>query len=445
MMSTTPIQSLCTWAEKLEWDSVSAQVHDRLLLVLYDTVACIRAGAATDEFRDVVARWPTDSGPCSVAGYRSASATTAAWLNGTAAVALEMDAGNRQAGGHPAAHVIPAVLSAAQQAGVEDGSRLCTALLAGHETAYRFGRSVRLAAGLHPHGSWAGMGAALGCSRLSGSSAEAMGAALDFAGGMQVAAPFRAAPEGAPVRDHWVGHANAMGVIAAAMGVAGPPQLGLFASAMELALGSFDDKGLVDGIGESFGVTADYIKRHSCCGYVHAPVDALIDALASAPSLDPEDIDSIEVLVTSAATVLTEHRTGTRMSAMFSIPHVLAAYTLLRSSGPAINGVDARNDQRIGALAARIAVRADGQLDDALPRDRGAAVTIRTAGGAAITGRVANAVGDGHGDQFSWPEARAKAAELIGPSAAGDLEEVTRGLPTSKAAHRDVQTMLQGV
>lgn len=444
-MSITPIQSLCTWAEQLEWQAVEAHVHDRMLLVLYDTVACMLAGAGTDEFRGVVARWPAGNGPATVAGHGSGPTTTAAWLNGTAAVALEMDAGNRQAGGHPAAHVFPAVLAAAQQADVLDGSRVCTALLAGHETAFRFGRAVRLSPGLHPHGSWAGMGAALGCSLLAGADAAGLAAALDFAGGMQIVAPFRAAPEGAPVRDHWVGHANATGVIAAAMGVAGSPELGLFASAMELALGSFDDGCLSEGLGDSFGVTADYIKRHSCCGYVHAPVDALIDALASAPALDPADIDAIEVAVTSSATVLAQHRHETRLSAMFSIPHVVAAYLILRSSGPTISDADARNDRRISALAERIVIRADSRLDDALPRDRGAAVTIRMIDGGTVTGSVANAVGDGHGDQLSWPEARAKAAELLGSPTADALEDLTRGLPTSSAAHRDIQTMLGGV
>ena len=54
---------------------------------------------------------------------------TAAFLNGTAGTMLELDEGNQYARGHPAIHVVPALLAAPRG----DGAALLTALALGYE------------------------------------------------------------------------------------------------------------------------------------------------------------------------------------------------------------------------------------------------------------------------------------------------------------------------
>lgn len=441
-----PTDQLAAWVSDLEWDSVPAEVRDRALLVLFDTIGCIRAGAATTELDAADAAWAASPGKCTLAQGSRVNAESAAWLNGTAAVLLELDAGNRSVGGHPAAHVVAAILALAQAHDVTDGRRLCVAFLAGHEVASRCGRAVRLTPGLHPHGSWGSIGAAAGCARLLGAIAAETAAAMDFAGSLLIAAPFEAALVGATVRDHWVGHANLMGLIGArlARGGALGPAGGMFETSVDVALGTLDPAELTAQLGTRYDISTDYIKRHSACGYVHSPIDALIDAVGSSESPDPHNIERIEVSVTSAATVLAAPRHSSRLASMFSIPHALASYLVTGSTGPELNDEQARNDPVVTDLARRVVVRADADLDAATPHQRGASVAVITRSGDTLHGAVDNAVGDGDGTIIGWGEVRAKVASLIGEAAAAELEGGVRDLPTSTVAHEHIHSLLGG-
>jgi len=78
----------------------------------------------------------------------------AALCNGAAGTVLELDEGHRFAAGHPAIHVLPALLADAE-IGYGDSDAFVRSFVAGYEVAVRTARAVgTLESGYHPHGVW---------------------------------------------------------------------------------------------------------------------------------------------------------------------------------------------------------------------------------------------------------------------------------------------------
>lgn len=107
------------------------------------------------ELRAIAARRATGGSAPVIGSGLSASAGEAAFLNGVAGTTLELDEGNQFACGHPAIHVVPALLAIA---GKHSGLALLTALVLGYEIGARIGIASRLRVTMHPHGNWGTVG-----------------------------------------------------------------------------------------------------------------------------------------------------------------------------------------------------------------------------------------------------------------------------------------------
>lgn len=167
------LDHLSQFAAELDFDALPSAVQDQAGWILADTVGAIVGGSAEPELRALAGTLDA-TGPATLPGLgRSASTDVAALVNGTAGTFLEMDEGNRFSRGHPAVHVIPAVLALAQQCGT-DARAFMSAFVVGYEVGSRIGAASRLRASMHPHGTWGTIGAAAGCARLAGLSAPAM-------------------------------------------------------------------------------------------------------------------------------------------------------------------------------------------------------------------------------------------------------------------------------
>lgn len=411
------LTTVAAWSAGLRWDDVDEDVRDRLALVLFDTVAVARAGAALAENRRLRTAWPSATGAASVFDDLPAAADRAAWLNGTAAVALELDEASRVTRGHAASHTVFAVLAAAQERGASAGET-CAALLAGHEVASRVGRSVTMAPGLHPHGSWAGLGAAAGAARVAGLDTAGTAVALDVAGGLMLAAPWACAPGGSPVRNLWVGFANQAGLIAARVARARDDDTvhGVVHPAFTLALGELRAEEIDRDLGVDYAVRTDFIKRHAACGYSHAVLDVVLDLVATGRvPRRPDEIDSVLVRGTSLTAELDVISADTRMGALFSLPYLVAAAIALGETGPAITEASTRTRPDVLALAARVKVEIDPELEARMPLDRGARVEITPRGGDPLAGETPNARWDPRHFPATWDDVLGKAERLLGP------------------------------
>jgi 2-methylcitrate dehydratase PrpD len=432
------VAGLGGWVAGLRWPDVPADVRERVLTVLVDAVAVTALGAREPAQRALVEAWDAPAGPAPLFGTgRAVTADTAAWLNATASVRLELDDGHRLAGGHPAAHGFPAVLALAARRGIP-GEELCCALLAAYEVSARFGRATRLRPGTHPHGNWGVAGAAAGCARVLGLSAADTATAIDAGSGLPVAGPFAAALDGNPVRDHWMGAANQSGLAAARLAASGTGHpTGVAATSLGGLLGSLDPAALDDALGRRWEILGGYFKQHSSCSFTHAAVDA---ALALRDRLDG-GIEQVLVEVHSLGAQLDRTAWPTPLAAMFSLPFAVATALRRGRVAPADLSADARADPATADLAGRITVRAAADLDARLPAERPVRVTVTTGCGRFAEGRP-NPVGDAAHHPFT-PDDRARVlGHLLGDpdvvagirahcaalSASPDTAEALRGL-----------------
>ncbi|MFB4319231.1 MmgE/PrpD family protein [Actinomadura sp. 21ATH] len=430
---------LGAWASGLDLAAVPAAVVERLSLVLLDVAGVTAVGASLPEHRALREVWGAPGGRSPlIGGGRLVPADTAARLNGTALVALELDEGNKYAKGHPAAHGFPAVLAlAAELDGT--GPDTAAALLAAYEVAARFGRAVRLRPGAHPHGSWGVPGAAAGCARLLGLGPGETAAAIDTAAGMPIAGHFGSATAGNPVRDAWMGASNANGLAAARMAAAGMARnTGTAALSLGTLLGEIDLAELTSGLGTRWDVTRGYFKRHASCSFTHPAADAVL-ALRAGGALDGREIAGILVETHALGAGLTAVEWDNRLSAMFSTPFAVASAALTGEVGPRSD--HGRAD--VADLARRVRVAAAGDLTARLPDERAARVTVEFAGGDAAVREVPNPVGDADHHPFGEDD-------LIGllegwlperPGFVGTAVRVARELPGMERVGAALRTL----
>lgn len=413
--AATQTATLGRWVAELRWDTVPDRVQRRLRLVLLDVLGVTLVGAQDPEQQRLVDVWDLVPGPAPVvgSGHRT-SVEAAAWLNASALVRLELDEGNKFAKGHPAAHGFPAVLALAAARDAAPGD-LLAALVAAYEVASRFGRATSLRDGAHPHGSWGVSGAAAGCARLLGLDGEATAAAIDTAAGMPVAAHFASALDGNRVRDAWMGAANVSGLNAARLAAAGlASNTGTAAYSLGTLLGTFKAAELTAELGQRWDVELGYFKQHAACSFTHAAADAVIELTTSGELPDLAAIDSVTVETHSLATDLRRQSWDNRLSAMFSIPFVVAAALVHGEVGPDATRADALDDPAVRGLAQRVTVVGAADLDARLPAERPVRVTVAAAGREWVVERP-NPVGDSAFHPFDEQALIALLKRLLGP------------------------------
>jgi 2-methylcitrate dehydratase PrpD len=410
----------------LEWSSIPADVRDRTLLVMYDTLGVMIAGAHTPEVQSL-AEQHTEIGSAPLVGLGASSTSNAScWVNGAAVCALELDEGSKYARGHPAAHVLPAALASGA---THDGDRWLSAVLAGYEVAARFGRATRLHNGVHPHGTWGGAGAATVSARLRGLDADGIASAIDIATGMTLAPHFESALAGDPVRSLWVGAASAAGLEAARLAASGRTSVsGIAARTYGELIGTLDPGPLGVPFKDRFEIMLSYFKRHAACAYTHPAVDAVLAILDEGP-IPIDEVESVSVETFAIASTLDRTEWPTRLAGMFSIPFVVAVTMSEGAFGPSGSDEAHRNDPRIISLATRTTVVASEEFDARLPDRRGARVSVAMRDGSRRDAMVEQPVGDAAGTTFGWNEIRSKIEALLGSDRAQRLEDVVIDLP----------------
>ncbi|NWN89848.1 MAG: MmgE/PrpD family protein [Micrococcaceae bacterium] len=167
--------------------------------MLLDLLGVTLAGSNTREIHDLVQAWEPWEGPAVVIGHgRNTDVDTSALINAASACCLELDEGNKYAGGHPAAHVIFAALGTAQSSAQPiSGHQLLAAITVGYEIAARFGAATTLKKGWHPHGHWGATGAASSVALLKNLDRKDIAAAIDTTAGLMQTTPWPLVTEGA--------------------------------------------------------------------------------------------------------------------------------------------------------------------------------------------------------------------------------------------------------
>ena len=407
------------WVANLQWSDVPVDVRERHELIWADylTVAC--AGVQLPEYQALLAAWPLPDGPVVIPGTATTTvAELAAWTIGTVGVALEQDEGNKFAKGHPAAHVLPAVLALGITRGAT-GEECALAVAAGYEVAARFGRASSLSGGVHPHGNWGVAAAAAGCAKVLGLAGPGVAAAIDHGSGMGIAGHFSSALDGNLVRNSWMGAAQVSGMASAYLAAAGTARnTGTAEPVLGHILGAWDPAALTDDLGERWDARSNYFKVHAACAFTHPPIDAVLALAEQHPHLrdvPTNEFSSIDVDTHYLAAGLAGSEPTTRLGAMFSIPYVVAVALREGKITPAEHDQRQLDDPDVKALAARVRVTNDEALSARLPAERAARVRIELTDGSTYVLEVPNPIGDSDYAPLDEAALHAKANRLIDP------------------------------
>ena len=284
----------------------------------------------------------------------------AAFANSAIASMLDLDDGHRAAAGHPGASIVPAVLATAEVYGA-DADRVLTAIALGYEIAVRIAAARDLGnLDTLVSGPWCGQGAAAAAGWLRGLTPDDLAQALAIAGS---SAPNLTAVAYSRVMGNHVKEgipwATATGLAAvdlAATGFTGP--LDLYDHEDH-----YDPAKLSHGLGNSWLIDSVYFKPYSCCRWAHAAIDALIE-LQMEGAIPASEIEAIEVHTFGRALRLNNDLAPANLeAAQYSLPFCIALVAL-RGTGallPLREGSLA--DREVLALAERVHLRVDPQLD----------------------------------------------------------------------------------
>lgn len=428
------VRALGEFAATATLDDLPSGLEERLRLSLIDNIGLTIAGHRIDEVRRVTEAWSPAAGPAQLFGTGlTTRIDDAAWLNGVAVCVNELDEGNKNARGHPVTHVISAALAVATERHAT-GRKLLEAIMVGAEISSRFGRALLPAEGLHTHGHWGNAGSAAAVGRLMGLDAVAIAGAIDAAGGLVLATSFETALRGTFVRNVWLGASNALGIVAASLAAAGVTTIdGTAQSTLGSLLGSLEPALLTEELGQRWDTGAGYFKRHASCSYTHPPADAALELRGTLGSLRPDDVEAIGIETNRLAAPLDRTELPTRLSAMFSIPHVVAVALLYGDCRPERFDEVHRGDPAVRHLIDRTVVRRSDAMDARLPGERAAILTVKLTDGRVLSAEAPNPVGDADHHPFGRPELLSKIEGLLGSEgiSATDLAAVVDDLPGS--------------
>ncbi|QIN78498.1 hypothetical protein GBA65_08165 [Rubrobacter marinus] len=426
---------LVSSATELKLDEVPQDVLDHAVRVFADTVGVAIGGAKRPEIAAYVEGAGGLFGPLArggasllVPGFPGAEPADAAFVNATAGTFLDLDEGCRPTG-HPAMHVVPAALAAAQALHAT-GRELIAAVLGGYEVTARLFEAYKLTYPLHPHGHFGAVGAAVAVARLAG---------VDPVEPAAVAATLPLLPvwqpcfEGATARNAYTGRAASLGLDANRMAASG------FTGSREAQREAFG--GLVGALSrpealdapldpDRLRITRNYMKLHSACALSHSALDAVF-ALGPLPV---EEVSRVEVETVSNNLKISRQARPNDLSTRFSTQYAVAAAMIHGHARPEAF----EPDERVAELAGRVEVRAAEDLEDSWPDAAPARVTVHTPSGV-LTERVENPHGH-HSDPARPDELRAKFEALVGGEDPGVLHDRLLGV----AEVGDVAELFEG-
>ncbi len=303
-----------------------------------DCIGTMIAGRKEDSVRIMTEVLAPAAGASTLTfGDRKGPAPEVAWINGTAAHALDYDdVGLR---GHPSTVLVPAILAEAEHLDAS-GADMLTAYIAGYETwAELFRRDTGLlhVKGWHPTGLYGAIGAAAACAKLRKLDAEKSAIAIALgasqAGGLM-------SNFGTMTKPFHAGKAAHAGIMAARLAEAGftantdaleHPQGFLHA----ISPSGTEDRTSAAKAGTEWAILSQGlgIKKYPTCYCTHRAIDCMLDLVNETP-VDPAQVRKITVNISDYfATVLRNHTPDTGLAAKFSMEFAMASGIVAKRVG----------------------------------------------------------------------------------------------------------------
>lgn len=337
-MTVALTRGLGTFVSELRYEDIPKDAIPFIHTGFTDCVGVMLAGAKEEGPRLLMSVLAPQGGEANLFfGEARAPAPDAAWINGTAAHALDYD--DVALRGHPSTVLVPAILAEAQAIGAS-GREMVLAYAAGYETWAELARrdpDQHQNKGWHPTGIFGAIGAAAACASLRKLDAEkaAVAIALGASQSSGLVSNF-----GTMTKPFHAGRAAHAGIISARLAEAG------FTAALDALehkpgfldavspAGRADTESTIEA-GVNWKLPRDRItvKKYPMCFATHTVLDGLLDLL-DANKVDPEEVSRIDVSIRRRhSIVLRNHAPQTGLEAKFSMEFAMASALIARRVG----------------------------------------------------------------------------------------------------------------
>jgi len=344
-----------------------------------DGLASAFIGCRSETFKALEKLCPTAKGGVAGpgSGDHARSLQDGAMLWAYAINASVFEDGSREGACHPAAAVIPVVISLSRNASWDDIDR---AVVAGYDVMVRMARGGNpefTSRGFHPTSIVAPFGAAASAAVLSGlghtrTRNSLCIASMSSAGLMSA---FRGA-EAQPLQVAWAVRSGLTAALLAGEGLEGYRYI-LEEGFYPAYLGRAPDPPLEQGLQYHYAIRGSYLKPYPGCRHLHPAIDAF-GQVWDEKGLDPDNVEKIGVRTYRIAVETEIHDLRSRGDAYFNIPYALAARALLGKNDYDAFGEENFTNDKILSLMGRIRVTVDPEIDARYPGERGAEVEITT-------------------------------------------------------------------
>ena len=378
-------------------------------------------------------------GDCTVVGRSErASAAMAAFANGAAAHAFELDDVHEEAVNHPGAVVVPAALAVAEELDAS-GRDLLEAVVVGYEAMARAGLAVgpvsHMLAGFHPTSMSGVFGAAAAAAHLHGFDADRLNHALGIAASLASGTMEFASSGGMAKRIH-AARAAEGGIMAAALAADG------FEGARDGLAGRYgfcriftDDPHpelLTEGLGERWMIDEITVKPYPSCSDLHPMVQATSE-LVAAHGLRAEDIERVVVHGTTKTAELNDiDGTESVMAAQYSAQFNVAAAVVTDPSDPAVFDPERIAAPALAEMQAKVGpIVPAPEFDATYAWKQGARVEIKLTDGRMLEQTVHGQKGSMH-DPLTDHEIEHKFQMLTAGRLDPAIPQVVRSLPTGQ-------------
>ncbi|HXE68515.1 MAG TPA: MmgE/PrpD family protein [Hyphomicrobiaceae bacterium] len=412
-MSQSLTKSLGRFVSSIRLESIPPPALDVVHTGFTDCVGTLIAGSIEEPPRLLhkVLAPPPGEASLYLCGPR-VPAPEAAWINGTAAHALDYDDVSLR--GHPSTVLVPAILAEAEVLGAS-GAQMATAYVAGYEVwAELAGRDPdqHHQKGWHPTGIFGAIAAAAACASLRAldpdQATQALALAASHSSGL-------VANFGTMTKPYHAGKAAHAGVISARLAAAG------FTSApdaLEHPLGflaAVSPKGAADReraveAGREWQILTQGlgVKKYPLCYCTHRAIDGILDLLREQQVLGAE-VNSVTVSTSRRnATILRNACPQTGLEAKFSMQFAMASSIITGRVGLTELTDSFVQREDVQALIGKVRIEPDDRPD---PKRSGAApydlVVIELNGGRRLQSRRVT-------DERGSPQLPLSKAELWG-------------------------------
>jgi len=324
------------FASNLQYGNIPERGLEILRAGFTDTLGVLIAGSKDDAV-SLLAR-VLDPKPgaseCFTDG-RAIAAPEAAWINGTAAHALDFDDGANRS--HPSAVIVAAVLAEAQAINA-DGRRMATAYAAGYEVLAELAHrdpDQPVKKGWHPTGVFGAIGAAAAVANLNRLTPKETTRALAIAAsqGSGITANF-----GTMTKPFHAGKAAHSGLVASRLAAAGFTASEDALEHPQGFLSAISPRGRVD-LASPVRAGVDWhilrnglnVKKYPMCFCAHRCIDAMLELSEKHPDVRPGNVTRIVATISRRnAIVLRNHAPRTGLEARFSMEFAMACALLAK-------------------------------------------------------------------------------------------------------------------